>query len=311
MRTLSILRTLVLLGLAALLSACAGRSLNLPTADQLDHLPRQVLLDVPFHAQDAFQCGPAALAMVFNHRGIAAEPDDLTRRVYIPAREGSLQIEMVAAAREQDLLAYPLEGNITALLTELAAGNPVLVMQNLRFDWYPQWHYAVAVGYDLNRDVLILHTGLDKAKPQALTVFAHTWNRADRWARVIVPPNKLPATAEALPYLTATADLEQTGRLRAAETAYRTALDQWPEEPAARFGLGNVTWSQGRRTEAARIFIDVAETHPDFTPGWQNLATALEQLGCRNQAENAIECHRNGKSILNCPIYDCAALPAE
>ena len=305
------LRTLVLTGLTVLLSACAGKAPNLPSPDQLAHLPRQVLIDVPFHAQDEFQCGPAALAMIFNHHLIPSEPEDLTDRVYIPAREGSLQIEMVAAAREQDLLVYPLKGNITNLLTELAAGNPVLVMQNLRFDWYPQWHYAVAVGYDLNRDVLILHSGLDEAKPQALTVFSNTWNRADRWARVILPPDQLPATAEALPYLTAAADLEQTGRLRAAETAYRTALHKWPEEPAARFGLGNVAWMQGRRGEAARIFVDVANAHPAFSPGWQNLATALEELGCHNQATNAIECHRSRQSVLSCPINDCAALTAE
>lgn len=132
-----------------------------------------------------------------------------------------------------------------------------------------------------------MHTGLDKAKPQALTVFAHTWNRADRWARVIVPPNKLPATAEALPYLTAAADLEQTGRLRAAETAYRTALDQWPEEPAARFGLGNTLWMQGKREQAVGEFRAVTNAHPDFSPAWHNLAFGLEKLG-HAEAANAI-----------------------
>lgn len=264
------LRTIALLGLAALLSACAGNAPNLPQPDQLTNLPRQVLIDVPFHAQDDYQCGPAALAMLFNHHLIPTEPGDLTDRVYIPEREGSLQIEMVAAAREQDLLVYPLKRNLEALLTELAAGNPVLVMQNLRFAWYPQWHYAVAIGYDLNRDALILHTGLDQAKSQSLTVFDRTWARADRWARVLLRPTHLPATAEPLPYLKAAADLEQTGRLDAAEQAYRTALDEWPDEPTARFGVGNVLWAKGEREEAVGEFRTLTEEHPDFGPGWNN-----------------------------------------
>ncbi|SDS02051.1 Tetratricopeptide repeat-containing protein [Halopseudomonas xinjiangensis] len=279
MRTLIFPRTLVLLGLAALLSACAGKAPNLPSPDQLAHLPRQVLIDVPFHAQDDFQCGPAALAMIFNHHLIPTEPKDLTDRVYIPGREGSLQIEMVAAAREQDLLAYPLKGNIESLLTELAAGNPVLVMQNLRFDWYPQWHYAVAIGYDLNRDVLILHSGLDQAKSQSLTVFTHTWNRADRWARAMIRPTQLPATAEPLAYLKAAADLEQTGRLEAAEQAYRTALMKWPDEPTARFGLGNVLWAKGKREEAVGEFRTLTEEHPEFGPGWNNYREGTSLLG--------------------------------
>jgi len=305
LRTLTLARVLVLLGLAALLSACAGKAPNLPSPDQLAHLPRQVLIDVPFHAQDEFQCGPAALAMIFSHHLIPTEPEDLTDRVYIPAREGSLQIEMVAAAREQDLLAYPLKRNIEALLTELAAGNPVLVMQNLRFGWYPQWHYAVAIGYDLNRDVLILHSGLEQAQSQSLTVFAHTWNRADRWARVMVRPTQLPATAEPLAYLKAAADLEQTGRLDAAEQAYRTAIKQWPEEPTARFGLGNVLWAKGKREQAVGEFRVLLRTHPSFPPGWNNAIEAFEQMGCVRAADAARRCYADGQASSACDIPSC------
>src|SRR5690554_6884700 len=136
------LKPLALLGLTVLLSACAGRSpMVMPEATELAHLPDRILLqDVPFHAQDAYQCGPASLAMVLNHRGIAASPDELKDRVYLPERKGTLQVEMISAARERDLLVYPLDKELHSILTELAAGNPVLVMQNLAFNWYPQWH---------------------------------------------------------------------------------------------------------------------------------------------------------------------------
>src|SRR5690606_22928478 len=113
----------------ALLSACAGRAPVMPDPADLAEFPNRVVLDnVPFHAQDAYQCGPASLAMVLNYRDIAATPDELKDRVYLPERNGTLQVEMVSAARDRDLLVYPLEKQLEAILSELNAGNPVLVM---------------------------------------------------------------------------------------------------------------------------------------------------------------------------------------
>ena len=158
-------RMLVLLGLAALLSACAGRVIHLPANDSLQHLSPSVIIDqVPFYAQDAYQCGPASLAMMLNYRGLTTTPEMLKERVYIPQRRGSLQIELVAAAREHDLLVYPVPRKLEAILTELEAGNPVLVMQNLAVKWLPQWHYAVVIGYDLNQQLQLLSSVRDQVR---------------------------------------------------------------------------------------------------------------------------------------------------
>jgi hypothetical protein len=101
--------------------------------------------------------------MILNHRGLPDTPEQLVDRVYIPERKGTLQVEMVSASRERDLLVYPVARDLKAVMTELDAGNPVLVMQNLAFNWYPQWHYAVVVGYDLDKREMIVHSGLNKA----------------------------------------------------------------------------------------------------------------------------------------------------
>ncbi|QIB51868.1 PA2778 family cysteine peptidase [Pseudomonas sp. OIL-1] len=292
-------RLMGLLGLTALLSACAGRSMILPDQTQLRDVPQKILLtDVRFHPQDEYQCGPAALAMVLNHQGLPDTPEQLVERVYIPQREGSLQVEMVAAARERDLLAYPLAGKIESVIQEVAAGNPVLVMQNLALNWYPQWHYAVVIGYDLERQVMILHSGLNAEQREPFRLFSKTWNRADNWARVMLPPDQLPATAEPLPYLTAASELEQTGKLESARTAYTTALKQWPDQPAARFGLGNVAWAQGQREEAARHFLRLTKEHPGLTVGWNNLAVTLDALDCEESAKQARHC---GTGPSDCP----------
>tara|TARA_R110001599_G_scaffold57631_12_gene158720 strand:- start:23678 stop:24604 length:927 start_codon:yes stop_codon:yes gene_type:complete len=282
---------IVLLGLTALLSACAGRPITIPPPEAFaDVAATRQLQQVPFYSQDAYQCGPAALAMVLNHRGKQATPEALKDRVYIPERKGTLQVELVAAARERDLLVYPLAGKLEDLITEIDAGNPVLVMQNLAFDWLPQWHYAVVIGYDLNKREMIVHSGLNEAQREPFKVFMRTWQRADRWALVMMPPGQLPATAEPLHYLLAASDLEQTGRLDSAATAYQTAMQRWPDQATARFGLGNVAWAQGRKQEAVEHFRVLVTDFPELEAGWNNLAFTLEATGCEAAAEAVRAC---------------------
>ncbi|TVP92245.1 MAG: peptidase C39 family protein [Pseudomonadaceae bacterium] len=292
--TLPTLRLVALLGTLLLLAACAGRGPLLPDDSTLNDLPRQVQLDVPFHAQDEYQCGPAALAMVFNHHGLPGHPDQLKDRVYLPERQGTIQLEMVAASRERDLVAYPLATNLESLLSELAAGHPVLVMQNLGLNWLPQWHYAVVIGYDLDAEHLIVHSGLNQAQQESFALFMRTWGRADHWARVMLPAEQIPATAEPLRYLLAASELEQTGRLLAAAQAYETAQQQWPDQPGASFGLGNIAWAQGRNADAIDHFRQLVDDFPDLAAGWNNLAVALENSGCPLSAELVRQCEENG-----------------
>ena len=137
--------------LAALVSGCAAPQV----AGLLERPPRDLppsaeIATTPFYAQEDYQCGPASLAALLNHAGRDATPASLAPQVYLPARQGSLQAELLAATRRHGLLAYVLEPRLEALLREIAAGAPVLVLQNLALDWAPQWHYAVAIGYDLS-----------------------------------------------------------------------------------------------------------------------------------------------------------------
>ena len=305
---------IVLLGLTALLSACAGRPIDIPPPEAFADLSaKRQLEQVPFYAQDAYQCGPAALAMVLNHRGKPATPEALKDRVYIPERKGTLQVELVSAGRERDLLVYPVAGKLESVMAEVDAGNPVLVMQNLAFNWLPQWHYAVVIGYDLASKEMIVHSGLNQAQREPFKVFLRTWQRADRWAVVMLPPDQLPATAEPLPYLRAASDLEQTGRLDSAALAYQSAMQHWPEQAAARFGMGNVAWAQGRRGEAVEHFRTLTSEFPELQAGWNNLAYGLETTGCPLAAEKARACatamQNNSSSapahVLVCQVPAC------
>src|SRR3569623_1363896 len=145
-------------------------------------LTHAVELDaVPFFPQERYQCGPAALATVLAWSGAAVTADQLVPQVYLPARQGSLQPELLAAARRYQRLPYVLEPDLAALLREVGAGHPVLVLQNLGLSWAPRWHNAVVVGYDLARDEVVLRSGAGRrACPQQSRADARRPGCADR-----------------------------------------------------------------------------------------------------------------------------------
>jgi tetratricopeptide (TPR) repeat protein len=276
------------LALILLLAACA-KSPVLPP--QTSRLPERVeLSDVPFFAQTAYQCGPAALAIMLNQRGVTTSPGLLKGQVFIPGREGSLQVEMVAAARSHDMLVYPLQPSLDAVLAEVAAGNPVLVLQNLAFGWYPRWHFAVVVGYDQRERTMILRSGTNRRWLTSFSSFDRTWARGERWAVLTLPADKLPARAELRPWLKAASDLEETGRNEAAQRAYRTAVKQWPDESIAWFALANSRYASGDIAGAEGALRKSLAHEPDFAAGWFNLSQLLSERGCPQIGEQARAC---------------------
>jgi tetratricopeptide (TPR) repeat protein len=271
-----------------LLGGCATPQVAMLDARWPDDIPARVeLFQVPFFPQEEFECGPAALAMVAHAAGVRVTAEALVDQVYLPGRQGSLQPEMMAATRRQGLLAYPLKPSIEAVLREVAAGNPVLVFQNLAFPIYPVWHYAVVMGFDRERRVLLLHSGVTARMEISLYAFERTWARGQYWAMLALKPGQLPATADAQVYTAAAATLERTDA-RGAQQAFAAALQRWPEDRAALLGAGNSAYALGQRDVAEKAYRGLAHKHPDFADGWNNLAQVLMEMGRRVEASQAI-----------------------
>src|SRR5919198_4728293 len=135
--------SLVLLAVAGCATAHSPREWTPPAT-----IPVQWQLEsVPFVPQAEYQCGPASLAMVLAWIGKPVRPAELAGQVYSLARQGSLPGDMTGAARRHGLVAYPIS-TLRDVVSEVAAGNPVIVLQNLGSSDRPRWHYAVVVGYD-------------------------------------------------------------------------------------------------------------------------------------------------------------------
>jgi hypothetical protein len=266
------------------LTGCATPQASALLARPTESLPQRVeLAQVPFFPQEEYQCGPAALAMVLTYAGAATTPEALVPQVYLPGREGSLQTEMLVAARRNGRVAYRLAPRLEDVLREASDGTPAIVLQNLALGFAPLWHYAVVVGYDLPREEIILRSGTTSRAVMTLTTFERTWARGEHWAMVALAPERLPATADEDRYVVAIAALERVAP-GAARRAYTTAIERWPGNLAARIGLGNTAYALRDLPGAEAAYREAIRRHPRAADAWNNLAQTLLELRQREEA---------------------------
>lgn len=245
--------------------------------------------DVPFFPQQEYQCGPAALAMTLSFAGADVTPDELVNRVYLPGRQGSLQAEMLAAPRRYSKVSYRLAPRFDDLLREVAAGNPVIVLQDTGLGPITKWHYAVVTGFDYPAGELYFHSGEDTRLAIPFTIFEYTWKKSDYWAMVTMPPDRIPTTAIEADYLAAIVAMERVGDAVAAIAAYSAFLQRWPDNASASIGLANQHYAQGELQQAEWVLHRAVDRHPDSVVILNNLAQTLSDLGRNDEALAFIE----------------------
>ena len=270
-------RSRLLPALFVVLAGCA------PIPQTVSELPVSApaieLDDTPFYPQERYQCGPAALTTVLAKSGAEVSLEDIVDKVYLPGRQGSLQVELLAAARTEGRLPYVIDGTLEAVWKELGAGRPVLVLQNLGVSAIPRWHYAVVVGIDAERGEIVLRSGTDQRRVTPIRTYLQTWRRGGYWGMVVVAPGELPAAVDRSRYFEAIAALEQTGRTEEAAVAWQTALQQWPGDTVALFGLANAYLAQAEYAAAETAYRDLLEHDGKLNAARNNLALALAEQG--------------------------------
>ena len=286
-----------LAGISLLAFFLHGCALIVPQSEELRQarpadLPERVeLAQVPFFPQEDYQCGPAALATSLASFNLKVTPADLVDQVYLPARQGSLQADMLAAPRRYGMVSYQLAPRFEDVLREVAAGTPVIVLQDYGVWPVPVWHYAVVAGYDYPKGELVLRSGVKERLTMPLGVLEYTWKESGYWAMVTVPPDHIPATANETRYLAAVSAMERVGSPEAARTAYTAFLKRWPGNLTAAIGLANAHYVLGELKQAETVLRRAAEDHPDSAIVLNNLAQTVsdqgrdqEALGLINQA---------------------------
>lgn len=262
------------------LTGCA----TLPPAPASEALQ---IANVPAFAQAELQCGPAALASVLSASGVPSTPESLTPDLFIPARKGSLQVELVAQARLRGRVPLLLAPTEQALIAALREGQPALLLLNQGVRSYPIWHYAALTGFDPVRGYT-LNNG--KAEPQTLPrgTVLRQWHWAERWALTLHRPTEIPAYAEASQWIAAAAPLQRSHAVLA-EQAYRAAVQRWPDAALAWAALGEARFAAGDMAESVSSLRKAAALAPQDAAIANNLASVELARGCVTAARRVLD----------------------
>lgn len=251
--------------------------------------PAQELTGTPYYPQERNHCGPASLAMILKAGGFDASPESLAPLVYLPARQGSLPLDMLGGARRVGAVALRIEPSVEALFEQIAQGRPVVVLQNLGLSWYPRWHYAVAIGFDRAREQVILRSGPESRQTLPLSTFDHTWQRSGRWAMIVATAGEVPRGIPPARYTESLIALERIRRFSEARQAYLAGIERWPEELPLWVGLGNTAYAMGDLEASEQAFREATIRHPGADAPLNNLAHVLAMRGKFDEARQAAE----------------------
>ena len=279
-----------LIAISFLISCVAPQTRQLSIERPKDLPTTAYVKNVPFYAQQKFHCGPSTLAMTMNFHGMKLTPKELAKDVFTPGRKGSFQAEMKAAVRKRGMLAYELTPELVYLLAEVSVGHPVIILQNKAIKYYPIWHYAVVIGYDLNKKQIYLHTGANKNYAVSMSVFEHTWKRSNRWAMVTLPAGTLPNDRNQINILQAAVDLEEVGQTRAANKTYQAITKRWPDSFVAMMGTANTHLTLGNSKDATSYYLRAREIKPQRADVYNNLAYSLLAQSCYQSSLSSIQC---------------------
>lgn len=277
-------RLLLLLLALPLFAGCAGGPPLKPFPEHISsRVPREIA-GVPFHPQQALQCGPAALATVLGWSGVRISPEALRPLLFLPERQGTLQPEIKAQARRHGRVPYEIPKHPDALVAELAAGHPVLVLQNNGLSWAPAWHYAVVVGMNPGDETVRLRSGAHEDYDLAFDTFLATWRRGDYWALAVLPPDEMPVSLRPSAVLSAILDFSRVAPPVATGEALQSAVLRWPDSVGLRFALANHWYARQDFGRAEREYRRILAYDPGAVMARNNLAWMLAELGRTDDA---------------------------
>ncbi|MGR6739194.1 PA2778 family cysteine peptidase [Pseudomonas chlororaphis] len=209
-------RTLLLAGACALtLAGCASS-----VQPEIQRLPERVELNgVPFFRGETYQSGPGTLASMLSQQGIVITPGLLDKPLHLPGAEAKLQQNMLTLAREYGMVVYPLDDNLAALLTQVAAGYPVMVRYTEGSAFWAEPRYAVLAGYNRHKQTVLLRAGMNRRLLMDFVKFESAWSSAGHWAVLIQGPTQVPAQVDRQRWLRAADELAQAGQENAAARA--------------------------------------------------------------------------------------------
>lgn len=243
----------------------------------------QQKIQVPFRAQERKMCGPTVLAMLADHHGVKTTKAHLEEITYTPGAEGTYKKDMISAARRIGMAAY-LVKDFETMLSSVDQSMPVVVFQNLGVKWIPYWHYALLVGYNMEEDVLYLHSADKSNLATPYSRFLKEWRAGDSWSYTFTPAAKIPSFAQIEDVVVNGMIFEKLQRVADAESLYLAAEKKWPHRMEPKAALAQVFYSQKKVKLAIQKLNEALKLDPQSAALHFNLAHYHWDLGQKKKA---------------------------
>lgn len=214
----------------------------------------QEIVGLPFIPDDDLFCGPAALSMVLTHAGRHAPFELVAPRLFLPGRKGTIQLDMLGVARTYGLTPHVIGPSLSDLIREVAAGRPVIVLENFGFSWLPIWHYATVVGFDLDKHTVIRKSSVRERSVTPMAVFENIWKAEGYWGFVLLQPGEMPTRVERDRWFLDLSESERFMTYPDAERSWRSYAARFPSHGLGHAALGNVLFNQASYEEAAEHY---------------------------------------------------------
>lgn len=242
---------------------------------------------VPFFKQNAYQCGPSALASALNFYGKKLSPQEITDTIKKEEIKGTLNLELLIFPRRYGLITEMLLNDIEKLREYIKNKVPVLLLVDNGFSIYRIPHYILIIGFDENNDVFVAHWGNEGNKIVSSKELKKRWLRMGGWGFAIFSLSEEEMSSEQLNDTGVAMEFAED--LPSAERYYNKALEKNPKFCEPLFNLGNIYFKQGNFTKSEEFFLkslDVCEKKADI---YNNLAYVLHKIGRKREAVEYIE----------------------
>lgn len=294
------LRSWLAAGVCMTLAASSFTSASAETSSpQADASETVRLLDVPYVPQTEALCGGAAVAMLLRYWGTPGVLAEDFAALVEPGRGGIRADALVEAVRARGWKALPVTGTPTVVRDQLVQGRPIVALLEVGSGIH---HFVVVVAW-ANGGVIFHDPAVAPFRVSSEREFDAAWARSDRWAILILPPERVPDTAapdstRAVPTARTTltgcdaivADAVQqarSGDTLGAERMLRSAEALCPGSAAPLRGLAGVRFMAEDWAGAARLAEQALDRDPGDAYTWRLLAGSRFLLGDEDGALRA------------------------
>jgi len=150
-----------------------------------------IIPNVPFFSQEAYQCGPAALAITMDYwyRKTGEEewitPERIAADIYSPTTKGVLGVDLEMFARSHGFEARHYAGGMADLKEKVDKGVPLVILVDYGFSVYQANHFMVVTGY--TKEGVVVDSGHKENQAIAEGELARVWKKTDYWTLAVSP----------------------------------------------------------------------------------------------------------------------------